>query len=191
MLIVLMLISWLMIANLYWNAPEYVRTLWVIDLPHFVEVMPQLIIECTGYILIIFTPFFALFITSAAVFFFINTRKGKIKYLEEILMKFIFYSIIISSFIFIAVFNIPLPPPQPSLILFFTYKSNKGLIQYYINWLSMIGVILISISIIGLHLMGNFNKKKRNRTAYFKNSMDKIMHSSFERHTLVLLKVAG
>ena len=87
-------------------------------------------------------------------------------------MKLTSYSIILSSFIFIVVFNIPLPPPQGTLILHIPFETNRGVIQFYFTWVTVIGVILIIISLIGLHLLYEFSKKREIEHLIVKRSMN-------------------
>ncbi|MFX1378560.1 MAG: hypothetical protein ACFFA4_05665 [Promethearchaeota archaeon] len=159
-LIFLTFFSWLMITSLNWNVPEYIRTLWIKERDIYDPVISDLFIMSMQYILNIFVPYFTLFLISVIGFFFINAWKGKIKYLEELLMKITFYSVILTSIIYIIVLNTPLPPPQELPLLFYGYIRNREVMQFYFTLLSVIGVILIIIAIIGLHIMSEFNKKR-------------------------------
>jgi hypothetical protein len=100
-----------------------------------------------------------------------NIKKRKTNYLEEFLMKITFTAIILSSSLFILVFNIPNSIGFLGIVLDFIPQgsvTNWELIQFYFNCLSVVGFILICISIIGLLLLGELKTKKKTENLILK-----------------------
>ncbi|MFW9971699.1 MAG: hypothetical protein ACFFDF_16000, partial [Candidatus Odinarchaeota archaeon] len=126
----------------------------------------ELNIMSISYILINFVPSFAFLLASVIIFFIITTKKGKIKYLEEILMKVIFYGMILTSVLFIIVNNIPYQKVIEPIYylqtssLHYGFMSNMEIIRLYIDCLTVIAIILIGNSIIGLYFIGKLNLKR-------------------------------
>jgi hypothetical protein len=185
-LILIIFVSWIKIATLNWIVPEWVRTIWITPyLPYNPNITTQLNCMSTSYILSNFVPYFALFLTSVIIFFIINTRKVKINSLKIFLMKFTFYSILISSILFILVYNMPGPLVLVPMILR-VYVINLRAIQFYYTCLSVIAFILIDISIIGLLLLGKLNiegKMENHFKSLISNSLTPSYPGAFVLHT--------
>jgi hypothetical protein len=163
-LVLIIFFSWIKIASLNWVVPEWVRTLQLLPPYTMEDSFSHLNYMSISYILNNFVPFFVLFFISVIIIFIMNIKKRKTNQLEEILMKIIFSAIIFSSLIFILVFNISNSKGFLGVILVFTpkgYLTNWELIEFYFNCLSVINLILICISIIGILLLGELYKKSK------------------------------
>ncbi|MFX0038345.1 MAG: hypothetical protein ACFFCY_03295 [Promethearchaeota archaeon] len=163
-LVLLIFISWIKIASLNWVVPEWVRTLQLVHRYSMEELFSNLNNMSISFIRINFIPFFVLFFISVIIFFIMNIKKRTTNHIEEISIKIIFSAIILSSLLFILVFNIPNSIGFLGVILDFTpvgSVTNWELIEFYFNCLSVINFILICVSIVGLLLLCELNIKSK------------------------------
>ena len=151
----LILICWLYIASLNWTEPPWFRD------PYWFHCICISINDMLkNNILNNFIPNIALLFTSISIFFLINTMSGKVNYLEKKLMKFTFSCMALTSILFIGVFRMP-EPPYLILYNYHGYINYSELIQNYFSFLSVINILIICISLVGLLLMSKLKLTRR------------------------------
>jgi hypothetical protein len=155
-LIILTLISWVKIASLNFLEPSWFDELhWELRIyPLHYKSMSK------NYILQNFIPNFIQIFIFVSIFLVINIINGKINYIERNFMKITFYCIILTSILFIVVFKLP-EPPYLILFDFHDHLTYIEVIQFYSSILSIIDMLLIFFSLIGLPLMSKLNINRK------------------------------
>ncbi|MFX1378542.1 MAG: hypothetical protein ACFFA4_05575 [Promethearchaeota archaeon] len=157
----LILISWLYIASLNWTEPPwFTEPPWLRDPYWFSCICNSTNDVLKNYILNNFIPNIALLFTFISIFFLRNTMSGNINYLERKLMKFTFSCMALTSILFIGVFRMP----EPQYLILYNYQgyiNYSELIQNYFSFLSVINILIIFISLVGLLLMSKLKLIRR------------------------------